>query len=280
MPTEDEEGLPVIEEHIVPPRRRYDIAPKVIFVGIGIACSTVLLLFVNWYVPPEVPRSPWWLPIWLITTAFMLWYLSRVRKIKVYRAAAAGQHPVKTNKSLLNDNEVRNLIHLLPNDPRDPASFEKEIFWISRRQARFFLYVQMIGAAIPPIVVFGVGLWLEWHLKYLVLIVLAGLVLLWLTWLSWSCEYLIVTDTWFRRCRVNPASMFFMPDWKPMILISHIGTAEPKGGFWGNMLGYGTITVESPSQNDAAFRNITGVPQHELLAAILTGLVSQRDQEG
>jgi hypothetical protein len=104
-------------------------------------------------------------------------------------------------------------------------------------------------------------------LTALLLVLAAGLLLYY--WFEWRYTYLLITNFSIILLKAPPTFLPFLPAPAPTFKLRDISNVTNDDTPLGNMLGYGGIKADTPSQHDAPLRHINWVPHHEEVVGIL-----------
>jgi hypothetical protein len=104
-------------------------------------------------------------------------------------------------------------------------------------------------------------------LTMLLLCCVAGLLLYY--WFEWRYTYLLITNFSIILLKAPPAFLPFLPAPAPTFKLRDISNVTNDDTPLGNMLGYGGIKADTPSQHDAPLRHINWVPHHEEVVGVL-----------
>jgi len=93
---------------------------------------------------------------------------------------------------------------------------------------------------------------------------------------EWFFRFVIITNLNVILLRVTPVWLPWMKKPKfPWALswIEHEGNLD---SFWGNLLGYGAVQIDTPSEHDEPIRRIEWMPRHEEFIQVLQSVLPDR----
>lgn len=108
---------------------------------------------------------------------------------------------------------------------------------------------------------------------YLLIMAIVLLVVVLLAWMDWYYTYHLITNVNVRLVRVPPLWLPFLRRENKSVKLRNIDVHEPKDTGIGNMLGYGNVMGDTPTQNDEALRRMDWMPRHHQVDDILESAI-------
>jgi hypothetical protein len=152
-------------------------------------------------------------------------------------------HKIELDNSPHVDIRLATKIPILPTDAEAKIYCLERLHWWSHGPAQIGIIVAILAAlalVVPSILLSGdtVAAWIP----ALVLTIVGG-VWYFFVWIKWAYTYLIFTN---RKVRLPYRPPFNLPSETPSTDLTKLtGGTQPKAGWWGRTVGYGTIRTET-----------------------------------